>query len=94
MIGNFTNCTVTIPQWIGDGQCDGGDYNTIECGFDGGDCNNFNMNFPACDAEFPFLLSNGKCESGAYIPLNAIMTEEIAICTTCTLSAMSLIPNG
>jgi hypothetical protein len=65
-IGNFTNCTVTIPQFIGDDICDGGDYNTVECGFDGGDCNDFNMNFPACAAEFPFLLANGKCEGGAY----------------------------
>ena len=25
---------VEYPSWIGDGECDGGDYNTAECGWD------------------------------------------------------------
>jgi hypothetical protein len=29
---------VEYPGWIGDGRCDGGAYNTTECGFDGVDC--------------------------------------------------------
>ena len=47
----YPNCTVSYPSWIGDGDCDSGDYkpgiadwpefgdyNTAECAFDGGDC--------------------------------------------------------
>eukprot|EP00979_Chaetoceros_neogracilis_P011465 scaffold2835_cov280-Chaetoceros_neogracile.AAC.7 len=35
---NYPNCNVSSPSFIGDGNCDGGDYNTAACGFDGGDC--------------------------------------------------------
>jgi hypothetical protein len=31
-------CNVPFPSFIGDGWCDGGSYNTIECNYDGGDC--------------------------------------------------------
>jgi hypothetical protein len=29
---------VDNPIYIGNGLCDGGQYNTADCGFDGGDC--------------------------------------------------------
>lgn len=31
-------CAAEYPSYIGDGDCDGGEYNTEECGYDGGDC--------------------------------------------------------
>lgn len=31
-------CCVSQPAWVGDGFCDGGDYNSEACGWDGGDC--------------------------------------------------------
>jgi hypothetical protein len=65
-IGNFTNCNVNVPQWVGDGGCDGGEYNTVECGYDGGDCDDFNMNYPNCDVEYPFLIANGLCDGVGY----------------------------
>ena len=34
----YPNCSVPIPEFIGDGACDGLPYNTTECGWDGGDC--------------------------------------------------------
>jgi hypothetical protein len=40
-IVDYPNCTVDVPNWIGDGWCDwdlDGDYNTENCGWDGGDC--------------------------------------------------------
>lgn len=43
--GTISNCSVTVPSWIGDGVCDEGlimdglqDFNTDACGWDGGDC--------------------------------------------------------
>ena len=34
----YPNCNVPHPMKLGDGKCDYGVYNTIECGFDHGDC--------------------------------------------------------
>jgi hypothetical protein len=31
-------CAVENKEYLGDGYCDGGDYNTAECNWDGGDC--------------------------------------------------------
>ncbi|CAN0355990.1 unnamed protein product, partial [Ectocarpus fasciculatus] len=31
-------CTVPYPSYLGDGWCDGGEYNSGKCGYDGGDC--------------------------------------------------------
>jgi hypothetical protein len=39
---DYPNCTVSFPSLIGDGNCNGGDYNTPECGFDKGDCEDVN----------------------------------------------------
>ena len=42
------------------------EYNTQECGYDGGDCQNYNEKYPDCDVEFPSLLGNGYCNGRAY----------------------------
>ena len=34
----YPNCTVAIPFLLGNKACDGGVYNSAECGWDGGDC--------------------------------------------------------
>ena len=34
----YPDCDVFVTNLIGNGICDGGDYNTWECGWDGGDC--------------------------------------------------------
>ena len=34
----YPDCTASVKGWLGDGACDGGDYNNAECGWDGGDC--------------------------------------------------------
>eukprot|EP00808_Paulinella_micropora_P006370 g63008.t1 len=31
-------CTASNPSWVGDGWCDGSDYNNAACNWDGGDC--------------------------------------------------------
>jgi len=38
-------------------------YNIFDCGFDGGDCEDYNHQFPDCDADDPQLVYNDKCDS-------------------------------
>jgi hypothetical protein len=64
---DYPNCTnVDYSGYIGDGYCHGGDYNTVECGFDGGDCEEFNAKYPNCNADPPFLIGDGNCDGGIY----------------------------
>lgn len=52
------NCTVDRdPFKLLNGVCDGGDYNTQECGYENGDCLD-------CSVEYPYLIGNGKCNVG------------------------------
>eukprot|EP00485_Elphidium_margaritaceum_P017125 CAMPEP_0202733338 /NCGR_PEP_ID=MMETSP1385-20130828/188116_1 /ASSEMBLY_ACC=CAM_ASM_000861 /TAXON_ID=933848 /ORGANISM="Elphidium margaritaceum" /LENGTH=481 /DNA_ID=CAMNT_0049399667 /DNA_START=94 /DNA_END=1536 /DNA_ORIENTATION=- len=37
-LDGYSGCSVANPSWLGDGWCDGGDYNTEACGYDLGDC--------------------------------------------------------
>jgi hypothetical protein len=69
----YLNCNVSSPSFIGDGNCDGGDYNTAECGFDGGDCDFFNK-YPKCTASYlsrdgngyQLEIGDGNCDGGDY----------------------------
>jgi hypothetical protein len=47
---------------IGDGKCDGGVFNTVQCGFDGGDCIQFRMSYPDCDVPVPSKINDGICQ--------------------------------
>ena len=51
---------------IGDGTCNGGVYNTEECGFDGGDCLDFNNRYPNCTVDVPYFIGDGTCNGGMY----------------------------
>ena len=48
------------PSFIGDGDCDGGEYNTEECGWDGGDCIEFNEKYPNCKVDDPLFIGDGE----------------------------------
>eukprot|EP00979_Chaetoceros_neogracilis_P009524 scaffold2166_cov144-Chaetoceros_neogracile.AAC.2 len=62
---DYPNCNVQYPGWIGDGKCQKfGNYNTAECGFDGGDCDTFNK-YPNCIA-YPSRLGDGNCQNSGY----------------------------
>ena len=71
---NYPYCYVSLPSLIGDGYCDCGDYNTIECGFDGGDCEedcpdcypNCDDFYPNCNVQYPSLIGDGNCHAGDY----------------------------
>eukprot|EP00554_Chaetoceros_debilis_P000877 CAMPEP_0194096190 /NCGR_PEP_ID=MMETSP0149-20130528/57211_1 /TAXON_ID=122233 /ORGANISM="Chaetoceros debilis, Strain MM31A-1" /LENGTH=1350 /DNA_ID=CAMNT_0038782159 /DNA_START=274 /DNA_END=4326 /DNA_ORIENTATION=- len=51
---------------LGDGTCDGGHYNTAECGFDHHDCDEFNEIYPDCNVEEPVFIGNKICDGGMY----------------------------
>eukprot|EP00979_Chaetoceros_neogracilis_P006004 scaffold1174_cov281-Chaetoceros_neogracile.AAC.35 len=69
----YPNCRYAyFPSRIGDGICHGGDYNTVECGFDGGDCEEFNAKYPNCNVfppsfiGYPSYIGDGNCDGGSY----------------------------
>ena len=65
-IPEYPNCKVTYPSFIGDGHCEGGEYNTEECGFDGGDCIDFNEKYPNCKVDDPYRIADEYCKGGDY----------------------------
>jgi hypothetical protein len=54
-------CVVAYPQWVGDGYCDGGSYNTAGCNYDGGDCCSQHCR----DAKYTCGIQGYDCGSGA-----------------------------
>ena len=69
------NVTVTFPEYIGDGACDGEPYNTEECGWDGGDCVHCNatyfgpnctLHYPNCFVPVPDFIGDGVCDGEPY----------------------------
>jgi len=61
---DYPNCNVQYPGWIGDGRCRNyGAYNTAACGFDGGDCEEFNAKYPNCSAFVGSYIGNGRCQN-------------------------------
>eukprot|EP00979_Chaetoceros_neogracilis_P012553 scaffold3353_cov298-Chaetoceros_neogracile.AAC.4 len=63
---SYPNCNVGYPVLIGNGVCQGGDYNTAECGSDGGDCDDFNLAYPHCNVDRPYSIGNGSCSGVDY----------------------------
>lgn len=47
---------------LNDGICDGGQLNTIACGFDDGDCITFNLAYPNCKIDEPTKIGDGICD--------------------------------
>ena len=61
-----SGCNATFNSLLGDTLCDGGIYNTPECNYDGGDCLDFNLQYPSCNVPKPFSIGDGFCDGGAY----------------------------
>lgn len=56
-------CIVKDPQLLGNGECDGGYYNTKECKWDYGDCDEHNRLFPNCKLYKLSTFNDGKCDT-------------------------------
>ena len=66
-IMDYPDCYVRERLRLGDGVCDGGQYNTAACGWDGGDCVGFNTKYPNCTVPHPYLLlGDDICYGGGY----------------------------
>lgn len=49
---------------VGDGYCSGALFNVPECGYDGGDCDEFNIKYPDCPVvQSPFKIGDGCCNN-------------------------------
>jgi len=57
-----TACQVPDPEFLGDGMCDGGEYNTEVCEYDKGDCDEFNAMYPNCNVPDPVMVGDGFCD--------------------------------
>jgi hypothetical protein len=63
IVKGYPDCQVEYPLYIGDGTCNGGDYNKEECGWDGGDCETYNTEYPNCNPESIATIGDGKCNN-------------------------------
>ena len=82
----FPICTISSfdISSLGNNQCDLR-LNTMDCGFDLGDCIEFNSNYPNYTASFPYRIGNGICNS-QYNVLHVAGTVVIA----CELRGMDM----
>jgi len=80
--GEFDQCKVTNKSKLGDGTCDGNEYNNKLCRYDGatlnyldiqnfptdGDCADFNLNFPFCNTTNVAKVGDGVCNEEVNTP--------------------------
>lgn len=66
-------CAVSHPEMLGDGNCDGGLYNTAECNYDGGDC---------CEAEC--RPAKHECGTSGYQCLGARIAAKVGYSFKCS----------
>jgi hypothetical protein len=65
-IARKKGCDVKDYSFLADGKCDGGDYNTELCEWDGGDCEKFQKKYPDCKVDVPSQIGDGICHVGDY----------------------------
>ena len=59
------SCSVSEPTYLGDGECDGDEYNVTECAWDGGDCiKKAVIGYPNCFVFSPEYIKDGMCDYG------------------------------
>jgi len=61
----YPSCSVRSEKitLAGNDRCDGGELNSVQCGFDGGDCLDFNLAYTECrDAREPWRVGDRTCD--------------------------------
>ena len=61
-VEEYPTCVVRFPSKIGDGICDGQEYNLEACDWDGGDCKEWNLRYPYCNAFDIDTAGDGICQ--------------------------------
>ena len=63
----YPDCKARNPSNIGNGNCDNNDsfINAEACGYDGGDCDEFNARYPDCEIPDPFRIGDLNCDNSA-----------------------------
>merc|ERR1712038_1239129 len=96
MLEKYPNCSQSSVDvgYLGDGKCHK-KFNSDECGYDDGDCSQFNIDFPNCtEPHNPYKLYNGECDytnpqlntkqcgwdNGDCVERNEKMREKYPIC--------------
>ena len=66
----YPYCMISKEQiaQFGDGRCDGGIMNSVNCDFDGGDCVNYNLAYPTCGSAAPWKIGDGICDQAYNTP--------------------------
>ena len=60
-VDGYPDCDVAYPEDIGNGVCNE-DYNTVDCGYDGGDCTD--PLYPNCNVPYTYAVGDGYCDGG------------------------------
>ena len=60
----YPSCDIAVEDMykLNDGVCDGGFVNSFQCGFDGGDCIDYKIAYPTCNAVIPEEVGDGICQ--------------------------------
>jgi len=92
----YPDCAVPEFSLLGNGKCDGNEYNSAKCGFDNGDCieDNFKLKnqYPKCEATQPGLVGNGFCDGGLAHSVDC--DWDGGDCKGCIVTDVHLIKNG
>ena len=59
----YPSCDISPQEMfqLGDGVCNGGYVNSYKCGFDDGDCIDYNIAYPLCNASTPMEIGDNVC---------------------------------
>jgi len=92
----YPDCVVPEYRLLGDGKCDGNEYNTETCGFDNGDCVKDNSKllekYPDCLSGEPGLVGNGFCDGG--VAFTSDCDFDGGDCKGCIVDDVFLIKDG
>lgn len=90
---SLTNCMVEDRSKLGDGKCDGGEYNSAVCSWDNGDCLIINQ-FPNCDIPLSEAsrLGDGFCDGGNFFTISC--DKDAGDCSKCNVVHPHLVGDG
>ena len=89
-MGDCKSCSVPDYNLIGDGNCNGGSYNTLQCHWDFGDC--INENYTDCHVDTPLFIGDGVCDGDIFRMEGC--ENDGGDCEKCDVLDKTLLSNG